>query len=158
MNTNPSRIFDIVIEVPRWGFIKRGASGEITFISPLPCPYNYGAIPEFLGLDDDLLDAVVLGRRRSRGSRLRLRAYAAIGLTDRGRYDDKLICSHAPLSARERALVLNFFHLYALFKRIFNALRGRSGPTCCEGWRDIDGALARARRRQADWRGPSIGY
>jgi hypothetical protein len=32
---------DVVIEVPRGSFVKRGSSGSIDFISPLPCPFNY---------------------------------------------------------------------------------------------------------------------
>ena len=36
---------EVVIEVPRGSFLKRGSSGRIDFISPLPCPYNYGAVP-----------------------------------------------------------------------------------------------------------------
>ena len=28
--------FEITIEVPRWGFIKRGSTDKIDFISPIP--------------------------------------------------------------------------------------------------------------------------
>lgn len=152
------KLFEIVIEVPRWGFIKRGSNERVDFVSPLPCPYNYGAIPEYLGLDGDLLDAVVLGRRLSRGTKLKLAVHGAIGLTDRGLYDDKLICSDKPLSPVERILVLNFFRLYAIFKRILNFVRGRRGLTICEGWRDVDGALARARVREKTLRTAPIPY
>jgi inorganic pyrophosphatase len=31
---------DVVIEVPRGSFLKRGSSGRTDFVSPLPCPYN----------------------------------------------------------------------------------------------------------------------
>ena len=54
---------DIVIEVPRGSFLKRGSSGHIDFVSPLPCPFNYGAVPTHLGMEGDLLDALVLGPR-----------------------------------------------------------------------------------------------
>ena len=40
---------EVVIEVPRGGFLKRGSSGSIDFVSPLPCPFNYGAVPTLLG-------------------------------------------------------------------------------------------------------------
>lgn len=156
-NTNP-QCFDVVIEIPRWGFVKRGSSGVVDFVSPLPCPYNYGAIPRYLGLDGDLLDAVVLGRRLKRGSRLRVRVRAAIGLTDRDLYDDKLIFSDKPLSRSQRWRVLNFFRSYAVFKRILNFLRRRPGRTVCDGWTDVDQALDRAQLRQDDWRGPKIGF
>jgi inorganic pyrophosphatase len=36
---------DVVIEVPRGSFIKRGSTGHVDFISPLPCPFNYGSRP-----------------------------------------------------------------------------------------------------------------
>jgi inorganic pyrophosphatase len=52
---------EVVIEIPRGSFLKRGSTGHIDFISPLPCPFNYGAVPTLLGLEGALLDAVVLG-------------------------------------------------------------------------------------------------
>ena len=54
---------EVVIEVPRSSFLKPGSSGSIDFVSPLPCPFNYGAVPTLLGLEGDLLDALVLGPR-----------------------------------------------------------------------------------------------
>jgi len=75
---------DVVIEVPRGSFVKRGSSGSIDFISPLPCPFNYGSVPTLLGLEGDLLDAVVLGKRIAYGTGLRVIAYGAVTLTDRG--------------------------------------------------------------------------
>jgi inorganic pyrophosphatase len=48
--------------VPRGSFLKRGLTGRIDFVSPLPCPFNYGAVPSHLGLEGDLLDALVLVR------------------------------------------------------------------------------------------------
>jgi inorganic pyrophosphatase len=75
---------EVVIEVPRGSFAKRGSSGSIDFISPLPCPFNYGAVPTLLGLEGDLLDAVVLGKRIAYGTGLRVIAYGAVTLTDRG--------------------------------------------------------------------------
>jgi len=75
---------EVVIEVPRGSFVKRGSSGSVDFISPLPCPFNYGAVPTLLGLEGDLLDAVVLGKRIAYGTGLRVIAYGAVTLTDRG--------------------------------------------------------------------------
>ena len=59
---------EVVIEVPRGSFLKRGSTGHLDFISPLPCPFNYGSVPSLLGLEGDLLDAVVLGPRLPRGT------------------------------------------------------------------------------------------
>jgi len=31
-------LVDIIIEKPRFGFLKRGSTGGLDFISPFPCP------------------------------------------------------------------------------------------------------------------------
>jgi hypothetical protein len=39
---------DVVIEIPRWSFLKRGSTGHIDFVSPLPCPFTWhGPAVEF---------------------------------------------------------------------------------------------------------------
>jgi len=149
---------DVVIEIPRGSFLKRGSTGEVDFVSPLPCPYNYGSVPQYLGLDGDLLDAVVLGPRLPAGSRLRVKAWGAITLRDRGMVDDKLVCSHQALRPGERRKLLRFFGFYALCKGMLNFARRRPGRNACEGWLELDAALARARPRGADWRGPEIPF
>jgi inorganic pyrophosphatase len=149
---------DVTIEVPRGSFLKRGATGHIDFVSPLPCPYNYGAVPNYLGLEGDLLDALVLGPRLPFGSQIRVRAWGAITLTDRGMEDDKLICSAQPLTAAERARVLRFFRFYAKCKGLLNFVRGRPGRNACEGWRTAEQAIARARPRQGVWTGPPVTF
>jgi inorganic pyrophosphatase len=150
---------EVVIEIPRGGFLKRGSTGTLDFVSPLPCPFNYGSISTLVGLDGDLLDAVVLGPRLRRGTRVTVRAYGAVGLTDRGMYDDKLICSTRPINRLQKQLVLAFFVVYARFKWLLNRLRRRPGPCASEGWGDACAALARARQRdELDWRGPSIPF
>lgn len=60
---------EVVIEVPRGSFLKRGSTGRIDFVSPLPCPFNYGYVPDYIGGEGDYLDAVVLGPRLPLGSR-----------------------------------------------------------------------------------------
>ena len=137
--------FDITIEVPRWGFVKRGSTDKIDFISPIPCPYNYGSIRAYVGLDNDYLDAIVIGPRLPRDTVITCPAFAAIGLSDRGLYDDKLICATKPLSFLDKCLVASFFRCYALFKRILNFIRRQPGQTRYEGWQEIDQALIRAR-------------
>jgi inorganic pyrophosphatase len=149
---------DVVIEVPRGSFLKRGSSGRIDFISPLPCPYNYGAIPSYLGLEGDLLDALVLGPRLRYGTQLRIKAWGAVTLADRGLEDDKLVCSFTPIKAAERESVLRFFRFYARAKGLLNRLRGRSGRNACEGWISTQAAIARARPRDSAWHGPSIKF
>src|SRR6188474_3653227 len=107
---------EVVIEIPRGSFLKRGSTGRVDFISPLPCPFNYGSVPKFLGLEGDLLDAVVLGPRLPLGTRIRVKAWGAVTLADRGMVDDKLICSDRSPSLRERQNVLRFFRFYAKCK------------------------------------------
>ncbi len=68
---------DVVIEVPRGSFLKRGSTGHVDFISPLPCPFNYGSVPSWLGLEGDLLDALVLGPRLPLGAKVQVKAWGA---------------------------------------------------------------------------------
>jgi len=149
---------EVVIEVPRGGFVKRGSSGSIDFISRLPCPFNYGAVPTLLGLEGDLLDAVVLGKRIAYGTRLRVVAWGAVTLTDRGMSDDKLICSDHTPSDQECGEVLRFFHFYAKCKAILNVWRRRPGRNGCDGWCDADRALARARPIPDSWAGAPVPF
>src|ERR1700676_427694 len=100
---------EVVIEVPRGSFLKRGSNGHVDFISPLPCPFNYGSVPSYLGLENDLLDAVVLGPRLPLATRIRVKAWGAVTLTDRGMSDDKLICSSRPLDPAGRGNFFRFF-------------------------------------------------
>ena len=149
---------DVVIEVPRGSFVKRDFRRRITFISPLPCPYNYGAVPTHLGLEGDLLDALVLGPRLKLGSRTRILAWGAITLTDRGMVDDKLICSHQPPSAAQRRRVLRFFHFYARCKGLLNWIRRRPGRNACEGWCEASQAIARATPLRQPPKEPAVRY
>jgi inorganic pyrophosphatase len=149
---------DVVIEVPRGSFLKRGSTGHVDFISPLPCPYNYGSVPSHVGLEGDLLDALVLGPRLPLGTRTRVKAWGAVTLTDRGMMDDKLICSDRPLDASTRSDVLRFFHFYAKCKGLLNVWRRRPGRNACDGWCDAREALARATPRDDSWRGPTIDF
>lgn len=149
---------DVVIEIPRGSFLKRGSSGHVDFISPLPCPFNYGAVPTLLGLEGDLLDVVVLGRRLRVGTRLRLPARGAVVQRDRGMVDHKLICSVEPLDDATRRSVLRFFRFYARSKGLLNLLRGQPGRNACEGWIEACEALACAKPRDASWRGSTVRF
>lgn len=144
--------------MPRGGFVKRGSTGSVDFVSPLPCPYNYGSVHGYVGLDADLLDAVVLGPRLPPGAHIEVRAYGAIGLHDRGLYDDKLVCATAAPTPAEIRAVVAFFHFYAWCKRLLNFWRGRPGRTRCEGWGEAGATLARARTRDAAWRAPAVPF
>lgn len=138
---------EVIIEIPRGSFLKRGSNGVLDFVSPVPCPFNYGSVEGWLADDNDWLDALVLGPRLAAGTRVTARAYGAIGFTDRDIYDDKLVCAAQPLSAHESRLVLNFFHVYAAAKRLLNWYRRRPGRTACDGWGDPHRAVERLRHR-----------
>lgn len=149
---------DVVIEIPRGSFLKRGSTGHVDFISPLPCPFNYGSVPQFLGLEGDLLDALVLGPRLPLGTRVRLKVWGAVTLTDRGMMDDKLVCSARRPNPRECQNVLRFFRVYAKCKGLLNIWRRRPGRNACEGWCEASQALARARPRHNSWRNPPVEF
>ncbi len=120
---------DIVVEVPRAGFVKRTPRGTIDFVSPLPCPFNYGCVPDLPSGDGDPLDAVLLGPRQPRGATLRAQAYGVVRFVDAGCTDDKLVCGTAAPSAAQWALVHVFFRVYAVAKGLLNRLRGKRGAT-----------------------------
>jgi inorganic pyrophosphatase len=124
----------VVIDVPRGSFIKRDDDGMIDFVSPIPCPFNYGHVPGTLADDGDAVDVVVLGPRRSLGSTAQVATRARIDFIDAGRSDPKWICSDAPLSRLDRIQVAAFFRCYAVAKRMINRVRGKRGPTRYLGW------------------------
>ena len=150
---------DVVIEIPRGSFLKRGSTGKVDFISPFPCPFNYGSVDNYIGLEGDLLDAVVLGPRLQRGKRVTVHAVGAVGLTDRGMYDDKIICTTNPAFTGRRFPVVLFFRFYAKCKGILNFFRGRPGRNVCNGWCDASEAISRARpRKDTKWESPAIPF
>lgn len=129
----------VEVEVPRFGFVKRRADGSVDFVSPIPCPFNYGSLPGTLAADGDPVDAVVLGRRRSRGARVEARMVGEVAFVDAGDADPKRIFAVDAVSGWERAQVALFFRTYAHAKRWLNRLRGRSGRTAVDRIRWIDG-------------------
>jgi inorganic pyrophosphatase len=149
---------EVIVEVPRGSFLKRGSTGRVDFISPLPCPYNYGSVPTHIGLEGDLLDALILGPRLPLGTRLRVQAWGAVTLTDRGMSDDKLVCAERAPTASQRRALLRFFRFYAVCKGLLNVWRSRPGRNACEGWCTARVALARARLRDESWRGPAVDF
>jgi len=143
-NQHPPPSVEVVIEIPRGSFLKRGSCGHIDFVSPIPCPYNYGSIHQYIGGEGDYLDAVVLGPRLAAGTRVQVNAYGAVGLSERFMSDDKLICSLAPITDSDRRNILRFFKFYAACKGFLNILRGQKGRSRCDGWGDAAAAIARA--------------
>lgn len=128
------RRVEVVIEVSRRSFVKRTPKGRVAFVSPWPSPFNYGSVVGTRAPDGDPLDAIVLGPRLARGTRLIVPVVAEFRFLDAGIDDPKLICSALPFGRRERAAVERFFRRYAIAKGLVGRLRGAPGPTRALGF------------------------
>lgn len=123
----------VTVEVSRGSFVKRGVKGEIEFVSPLPCPFNYGSVMGSLADDGDPQDALVLGARRARKSQIETQVWAVVRFMDDGLVDDKWICGVAQPTGVELAVVRCFFRTYAWSKWLMSRFQGRLGRTCFLG-------------------------
>ncbi len=128
----PARV-RVRVEVPRWSFAKRGEGG-VEFVSPVPCPFNYGSVVGTLAPDGDALDALVLGPRLGLGSEVEVTVHGVVRFEDDGVQDDKLVCGELPPSEAERILVEAFFRAYGPARSALNRLRGRAGRTRSTGY------------------------
>lgn len=115
----------MLIEVPKGSFVKREAGVGVEYLSPVPCPFNYGCIPELIAEDGDAVDALVLGPRLRGGERVQTTAWMRLRFVDDGAVDDKLVCGPTPPTAREQAHIERFFACYAVARTLMNRLRGR---------------------------------
>lgn len=120
-----------LVEVPRGSFLKRELHGRarLAFVSPLPCPFNYGCVPDLPGADGDPVDVVILGPRLPLGARVERAVVARVRFVDQGRDDPKLVLSDHPLNAGDRAGLVAFFSFYARAKGLIARLRGKPEPT-----------------------------
>lgn len=126
----PARV-RVRIEVPRGSFVKRGSDG-VEFVSPLPCPFNYGSVPGTRAPDGDPHDALVLGARLALHDEVDAAVHAVVRFRDDGATDDKLVCGpidHDPPTDAELRAVARFFRGYAVARRWMNRARGRHGDT-----------------------------
>jgi inorganic pyrophosphatase len=128
---------EVVIEVPRGSFIKRNDRGEVDFVSPVPCPFNYGSVPDTVSGDGDRVDALVLGPALALGTRLRRPVVGCVRFVDAGLEDPKFVCSAGPLSAGDRLRIKAFFVVYAQAKRALNRARGKQGETRFDGIEEL---------------------
>ncbi len=120
----------MVVEVPLGSFVKRELHlGSVDFVSPVPCPFNYGYVPDSVGADGDPMDALELGPRLGLGERIERPVVGVVRFLDGGVVDDKLILStEIPTSTRLRFVVL-FFRVYAYARAFVNGLKGVKGKT-----------------------------
>ena len=111
----------VFIEIPRGSFLKmeqhRG-NWQIRFLSPLPCPFNYGTLPDTVGADGEEEDAILLGPRKARGLYTEGSLLGYVRFVDQGEQDDKALVSEHPIRRRERLLLVAFFQLYARVKAL----------------------------------------
>ncbi len=131
MNTPKS--LQIVIEVERGAFVKRGPDGRVDFLSPFPCPFAYGSVVDSAAPDGDPEDVLVIGDTPRRGTELSLPVWGRVCFVDAGLDDHKWVVGPHPPSEREWARIEGFFGLYARAKRVWYALRGVSGGAVFQG-------------------------
>ncbi|MFT7520295.1 MAG: inorganic pyrophosphatase [Kiritimatiellia bacterium] len=128
----PERVV-VCIEVPRGSRVKRSANGHIDYISPIPCPFNYGSISNLPSDDGEPLDAVVLGATLPLGDQQEWKVLGVAHFVDHGLRDDKIVCGTRAASDQEVKAVIRFFGRYAKIKSLLSLLL-RRGPTRFEGW------------------------
>jgi len=138
MDQIPSAV-EVIIEVPRGGFIKRHPDGAVDFVSPVPCPFNYGSVRGSEAADGDPQDAVVLGPRLEAGQLCHVTPWERVCFIDAGVVDDKWICGECPPTAADRRRIRWFFSCYALTKRVLNTFRGKNGTTRYNGLAPLAG-------------------
>ena len=127
-NTLPTDV-EVKIEVQRGGFVKWSSDGTVDFLSPVPCPFNYGSVQGTVAEDGDPIDAVVLGPILGKGSTRRFRVWGSIDFVDDGATDTKLVCGAREPTPREWRRIRRFFWIYTWAKRAMNRARGRTGWT-----------------------------
>jgi len=131
-------LVEVLVEVPKGGFVKReldGSAGSrlfgpgrVDYVSPIPSPFNYGCVPDVTAADGDPVDVVLLGPRRKAGERVRGSVVGVVRFWDAGQPDDKLIVGEA-LDESTRKGLARFFRFYALARGVLNMRRGLSGRT-----------------------------
>ncbi|HND29663.1 MAG TPA: inorganic diphosphatase [Myxococcota bacterium] len=116
------------IEVSRGSFLKR--EGErVEYVSPVPCPFNYGCIEGELAEDGDPPDVILLGPACPRGSLQEAPLVGRVLFRDAGCADPKWVAGHRPPSVVERRAVETFFRVYAPLRRLLNLLQRKQGET-----------------------------
>ena len=126
----------VTIEIPRWSFVKYAVTeqgGRVDFVSPLPCPFNYGFVAGTLGGDQQPFDAIIFGPRLRRAEKVRMPVRAVARFVDNGEVDDKLVCSASQLAPWNIALLRVGLVVYGGMKRVVNFCRGRHGATSFKG-------------------------
>ncbi len=127
------------IEVPRGSLVKRGSEGQVEFISPVPCPFNYGSVRSVRAADGDAQDALVLGPCRPHGSSHELLVRARVLFVDEGLADHKWVCSDRPLTRTDELALKSFFRVYGGIKAVYDTLLRKPRPTRYMGFEHAPG-------------------
>ena len=117
----------IIIETPKGSFVKRNEQGNADFISPLPCPFNYGRIKGEIGGDGDPLDGLLLGRTRKIRDEVCTKVIGCVRFIDEDLQDDKWILSEKKATKIQKGMIVGFFGIYVQAKRLAAILKGRKG-------------------------------
>ncbi len=116
----------ILIETPRWSFVKRNEHGGIDYVSPLPSPFHYGRLEGFAGGDGDPMDVIWFGSAPV-DNRATGRIVGVVRFVDGGQVDDKwLLTDQSTLSVWQYRQLKHFFALYASLKNILVLLGNRA--------------------------------
>ena len=134
LNTNIKAIYNkrslqITIDTPKMSFVKYKDDGSVDYISPFPCPFNYGSAPNTISGDGDREDAIYLGKKIQKGHSVTVNVWGVVNFIDKGENDPKYICSEEPPTLFNRAVIRGFFLLFAVMKRGFNRIKRKKGKT-----------------------------
>lgn len=131
-----SQPIEVIIETPKMSLIKYKDDGSIDYISPVPCPFNYGSVPNTISGDGDRIDAIILGKKLKGGTHKISKVRGVIEFYDKGEYDPKYVCSDNEITKGEKITLLVFFRFFSLVKIVLNKLRGKNGRTAFEIFRN----------------------
>jgi inorganic pyrophosphatase len=110
------------IETPRGNFVKRdwvGGRLRVAFVSPVPCPFDYGTIEGEPSEDGLGRDAIWLGPRKKALDAAEGVVAAVVRFRDDGAVDDKWVVNAAGgLAPRDAKRLARFFRFYAAVKRM----------------------------------------
>jgi inorganic pyrophosphatase len=130
----------ILIETPKWSFVKRNELGKIDYVSPVPSPFDYGRLEGFTGGDGDPMDAIWLGTRLN-SERAMGHVVGVVRFVDGGETDDKwLLSDKKTVSQFDFQMLKVFFRVYAQVKNVLDLFGDRaiiSELKAIEIWVDI---------------------
>ena len=116
----------ILIETPRWAFVKRNEHGQIDYLSPIPSPFHYGSLQGLTGGDGDPMDALWFGTT-PQDSYVTGTVVGVVRFRDKGSVDDKWILTDGrPLTHTEQKALQHFFRGYATLKNLLEFVTSRA--------------------------------